>query len=138
MKIQYGFPVSAVWGAEYEDTVDSQKALFGFLPVTIILITLLLIAQFNSARRFLILILNVPFALSGVIVGLLLFRQSFGFVALMGMLALFGMLINIGMHEFPNPKVDLWLEFDRRYDVGDLTTGNVQTKSNTLLYRIDP
>jgi multidrug efflux pump subunit AcrB len=88
---------SAVWGAEYEDTVDSQKALFGFLPVTIILITLLLIAQFNSARRFLILILNVPFALSGVIVGLLLFRQSFGFVALMGMLALFGMLINIGI-----------------------------------------
>ncbi|NUP88944.1 MAG: efflux RND transporter permease subunit [Candidatus Sumerlaeia bacterium] len=87
----------AEWGGEYESSQDSQAALFAFVPVALTMIVVLLVYQFNSGRRFVLLLLNIPFAMIGVVFGLLVLGQSFGFVALLGLLALIGMLINIGI-----------------------------------------
>ena len=51
------------------------------------------IMLFNSLRQPLIIWLIVPLALIGVTAGLLLTKQAFGFMALLGMLSLSGMLI---------------------------------------------
>jgi len=54
---------------------------------------LIIIALFNSIRLPLIIWLVVPLAIIGVTGGLLLMRQPFGFMALLGSMSLSGMLI---------------------------------------------
>ena len=54
---------------------------------------MLIIILFNSIKKPAIIFLTVPLALIGVTVGLLVFDQPFGFMALLGFLSLSGMLI---------------------------------------------
>jgi multidrug efflux pump subunit AcrB len=54
---------------------------------------LIVIVMFNALRQPLIIWLTVPLAIIGVSWGLLLARQPFGFMALLGFLSLSGMLI---------------------------------------------
>jgi multidrug efflux pump subunit AcrB len=81
------------WGGEYEDSADAQAGLTAMLPVFLLMMVLVVIGLFNSLRQPLIIWLCVPLALIGVTAGLLLTRQPFGFMALLGFLSLSGMLI---------------------------------------------
>ncbi len=54
---------------------------------------LVVIFLFNAFRQPLIIWLTVPLALIGVTAGLAIFRQPFGFMALLGLMSLAGMLI---------------------------------------------
>ena len=54
---------------------------------------LIVVFLFNAVRQPLIIWLTVPLAIIGVTVGLLLLKQPFGFMALLGLLSLSGMLI---------------------------------------------
>ena len=54
---------------------------------------LIVVGLFNAIRQPLVIWLTVPLALIGVTGGLLLFKQPFGFMALLGFLSLSGMLI---------------------------------------------
>ena len=58
------------------------------------IIVLLLVTQFNSFRRPLIILLTVPLGLIGVVCGLLLADSYFGFMTLLGVISLFGIVIN--------------------------------------------
>ena len=53
----------------------------------------LIVCLFNSIREPLIVFLCIPLAIIGVTAGLLIFRISFGFMAILGFLGLTGMLI---------------------------------------------
>ena len=55
---------------------------------------ILLVAQFNSVRRALIILLTIPLALVGVVIGLLLTKSFFGFMTLLGLISLAGIVIN--------------------------------------------
>jgi multidrug efflux pump subunit AcrB len=55
---------------------------------------LLLVAQFNSIRRPLIILLTVPLGLVGVIAGLLITGSYFGFMTLLGIISLAGIVVN--------------------------------------------
>jgi multidrug efflux pump subunit AcrB len=57
------------------------------------MMVLIIIFLFNAVKQPLIIWLTVPLAIIGVTVGLLLFKQPFGFMALLGLLSLSGMLI---------------------------------------------
>ncbi len=81
------------WAGEYEDSRNAQGPLFAALPVFLVAMILVTIALFDSLRLPLVIWLNVPLALIGVVLGLLLTRQPFGFMALLGFLSLIGMLI---------------------------------------------
>lgn len=81
------------WGGEFEDSSRAQNALAAALPAFVLLMVLIVIMLFNSLRITLIIWLAVPLALLGIVVGLLLFGQPFGFMALLGALSLAGMLI---------------------------------------------
>ena len=54
---------------------------------------LVVVFLFNAIRQPLIIWLTVPLSIIGVTAGLLLFKQPFGFMALLGLLSLSGMLI---------------------------------------------
>ncbi len=81
------------WGGEAEDSAKAQGALAGTLPVFIAAMVVIVVFLFNSVRKPLVIWLTVPLALIGVTWGLLLTRQPFGFMALLGMLSLTGMMV---------------------------------------------
>jgi len=81
------------WGGEYEDSAKAQESLAGNIPVPALLMVLVLVFLFNTIRQPLIILLTLPLAVIGVTLGLLLTKQPFGFMALLGFLSLSGMLI---------------------------------------------
>lgn len=81
------------WGGEYADSRDARAALAKPLPFFIALMVFIVVCLFNSIRTTALIWLIMPMAIIGVTVGLLLTGQSFGFMALLGVLALGGELI---------------------------------------------
>ena len=59
-----------------------------------VFIVLLLIVQFNSARKTLMVVLTIPLAITGTVLGLLIFRAPFGFMPFLGVISLAGIVIN--------------------------------------------
>ena len=85
------------WGGEYEDSSKAKAALAGTLPAFLLMMVLTVICLFNSLRVTLIIWLTVPLSIIGIVIGLLVFNQPFGFMALLGALSLSGMLIKNGI-----------------------------------------
>ncbi|XOB63055.1 efflux RND transporter permease subunit [Campylobacterota bacterium DY0563] len=81
------------WHGQYKSSSDAKKPIIQSLPLFFILMVLIMIALFNSLKKTLIIWLAVPFALIGVVLGLLIMDLPFGFMSLLGFLSLSGMLI---------------------------------------------
>jgi multidrug efflux pump subunit AcrB len=77
-----------------EKSQKGTQSISEKMPIAIFLIVILLVWQFNSIRRPLIILLTIPVAMVGVSVGLLVFDSYFGFMTLLGVIALFGIVIN--------------------------------------------
>jgi multidrug efflux pump subunit AcrB len=58
------------------------------------IILLLLVIQFNSIRKTFMVVSTIPLAVIGVVIGLLLFREEFGFMPFLGLISLAGIVIN--------------------------------------------
>jgi multidrug efflux pump subunit AcrB len=81
------------WWGEYRDAARGQAGIMASLPMFLLGMVLVVVALFNALRQPLAIWLTVPLALIGVTLGLLVTRQPFGFMALLGFLSLSGMLI---------------------------------------------
>ena len=81
-------------GGEAEESAKNIGAIMNYLPLSFFIIVLLLIGQFNSIRKPLIILLTIPLGLIGVILGLLLTGSYFGFMPFLGVISLFGIVIN--------------------------------------------
>lgn len=81
------------WGGEAEDSADAIAKLAASIPIFFGLMILVVIFLFNAFRQPAVIWLTVPLAMIGVTAGLLIFRQPFGFMALLGVMSLSGMLI---------------------------------------------
>ncbi|MFT5042502.1 MAG: multidrug efflux pump subunit AcrB [Hyphomicrobiaceae bacterium] len=82
------------YGGEQEESGESQAKIGAAMPVALSVLALILISQFNSIRRFIVIVLTVPPMLIGVTPGLLLTGSSFGFMTLLGLIALLGIVVN--------------------------------------------
>tara|TARA_R110002096_G_scaffold4501_47_gene21369 strand:+ start:364 stop:3414 length:3051 start_codon:yes stop_codon:yes gene_type:complete len=82
------------YGGEQEESAKSQKSIGSAMPISLTILSLILIGQFNSLRRFAIILLTIPPMLIGVVPGLLITGSSFGFMTLLGMIALLGIIVN--------------------------------------------
>jgi multidrug efflux pump subunit AcrB len=58
------------------------------------LLVFILLAEFNSFRRVAIILVTVPLAATGVIPGLIIGDQAFGFMSMLGVIALVGIVVN--------------------------------------------
>ena len=85
------------WGGQFENQRRAMARLAIIVPVTIGLIFLLLYGSFNSARQATLIILNVPFALIGGILGLFVTGQYLSVPASVGFIALFGVAVLNGV-----------------------------------------
>jgi len=81
-------------GGETEESGDANASIAAELPVAGMIILLLLVGQFNSLRRPLIILTTIPLGLIGVTFGLLATNSAFGFFTILGLIALSGIIIN--------------------------------------------
>ncbi|UCC74890.1 MAG: efflux RND transporter permease subunit [Gemmatimonadota bacterium] len=81
-------------GGEVETSGEANASIMAKLPIAMLVIIMLLVIQFNSIRRPIIILLTIPLGVIGVTIGLLVARSSFGFMALLGIIALAGIVIN--------------------------------------------
>jgi multidrug efflux pump subunit AcrB len=81
-------------GGELETSGEANESINVNLPITGLLVILLLVGQFNSLRRPLIILLTIPLGMIGVTSGLLMTGSYFGFMTLLGVVSLAGIVIN--------------------------------------------
>ena len=95
VKLPPGYLVS--WGGQFELQQEANKRLSFVVPITLLIVFLLLFSSFNSLKNALLIILNIPLALVGGVVGLWLTGQNLSVPASVGFIALFGIALENGM-----------------------------------------
>jgi len=90
-----GYLVS--WGGQYELQQEANQRLAIVVPVTLALIALLLYISFGSIKNTALILLNIPLALVGGIVGLWLSAENLSVPSSIGFIALFGIALGNGM-----------------------------------------
>lgn len=93
---QTDWPFGYSWefGGESENSIKANASIGEKLPVGLLIIVLLLVLQFNSFRKPLIILLTIPLSIIGVVFGLLVADLYFGFMTLLGVISLAGIVIN--------------------------------------------
>ncbi len=93
---QAKWPIGYRWelGGEYETSGKANESINEKLPIGGLIIVLLLVGQFNSIRRPLIILATLPLGLVGVVAGLLITGSYFGFMTLLGVISLAGIVVN--------------------------------------------
>ena len=86
-----------VWGGSFENMQRAMARLKIILPITIGLIFMLLFASFNSVRHAALIIMNLPFAMIGGIIGLWLTGEYLSVPASVGFINLFGVAVLNGI-----------------------------------------
>ncbi|ODA68090.1 Cobalt-zinc-cadmium resistance protein CzcA [Methyloligella halotolerans] len=85
------------WGGQFELQQEANQRLAIVVPVTLGLIMLLLFINFGSLKSAGLIMLNIPLALVGGILGLLMTGQNLSVPASVGFIALFGIALENGM-----------------------------------------
>ncbi len=81
-------------GGDAESTAENMGAVASYLPLSAFIIVMLLIIQFNSFRKMVMIVCTIPLGIIGMVLGLLLFNVPFGFMAFLGVISLAGIVIN--------------------------------------------
>ena len=80
-------------GGTVEDSARGQNSVKAGVPLFIVVVLTLLMLQLRSFSRTIMVFLTAPLGLIGVTLFLIVFRQPFGFVAMLGTIALSGMIM---------------------------------------------
>lgn len=85
------------WGGQFENQQRAMKRFAIVVPITIAGIFLLLFSSFNSVKQALLIIMNIPFALIGGILALVIGHFNLSVSASVGFIALFGVAVLNGV-----------------------------------------
>ncbi len=85
------------WGGQFENQQRANKRFALVVPITIAAIFLMLFSSFNSIKQALLIILNIPFALIGGIVAIVIGNFNLSVSASVGFIALFGVAVLNGV-----------------------------------------
>ena len=88
---------SMVWQGDFENQQRASKRLAEVVPISLIAIFILLFVMFGNLKDAGLVFLNVPFAVVGGIIALLLTGTNFSISAGIGFIALFGICILEGV-----------------------------------------
>ncbi len=95
VKLDKGYEIK--WNGEFENQQRAERQLSIVVPISILLIFFILFASFGNALDSILVLLNVPFALIGGILALLLTGMNFSISAGVGFIALFGVATQDGV-----------------------------------------
>lgn len=104
---QWGLKVRHELGGESESSGKANDSIAEKLPVAGFIILILLVAQFNSIRKPVIILTTIPLGLIGVVLGLLTAKSFFGFMTLLGVISLAGIVINNAIVLLERIKIEL-------------------------------
>jgi len=96
-KVQMKHGYTMAWQGDFENQQRATKRLAQVVPISLLLIFLLLFTMFGNFKDALLVFLNVPFAIVGGIVTLLMTGTNFNISAGIGFIALFGICIQNGV-----------------------------------------
>ena len=82
------------FGGDAKSTAENMGAVIKYLPFSGFIIVMLLIIQFNSFRKMVMVTSTIPLGIIGVVIGLLIFGEPFGFMPFLGVISLAGIVIN--------------------------------------------
>ena len=85
------------WGGQFENQQRAMKRFAIVVPITIASIFLLLFASFNSVKQAVLIVLNIPFAMIGGILALIIGRFNLSVSASVGFIAFFGVAVLNGI-----------------------------------------
>ena len=85
------------WGGQFENQQRAMNRFSIVVPITIASIFLLLFSSFNSVKQAALIILNIPFALIGGILALVVGHFNLSVSASVGFIALFGVAVLNGI-----------------------------------------
>lgn len=86
--------VELFYGGAAEGSGDANASLAAAAPMGAVLLLFFLMVEFNSFRRVALILTTVPLAAAGIVPGLLIGDQPFGFMSLLGVIALIGVVVN--------------------------------------------
>ena len=95
VKLPTGYMMT--WGGQFENQQRAMKRFSIVVPITIAAIFLLLFGSFNSVKQAMLIIMNIPFALIGGILALVIGRFNLSVSASVGFIALFGVAVLNGI-----------------------------------------
>ncbi len=101
------------WGGEFENQQRAAARLMLVVPLALTLIALLLFLTFHSVKQTLIILSNIPFALTGGLIGLwvtgefLSVPASVGFIALLGIAVLNGVVMMTYFNQLRDKGLDI-------------------------------
>jgi len=90
-RLPFGYSIET--GGTKEDAWIAQKSILIWIPAVIVVTLILLMMQLQNLSRTLLVFVTAPLCVIGAAFALILFDQSFGFVALLGVIALSGMIM---------------------------------------------
>jgi outer membrane protein TolC/preprotein translocase subunit SecF len=80
-------------GGEFANQRETQPEMVVALSISLLAIFLILMLQFRNLIEPLVVMASIPLSLFGVVFGLIITRNSFGFTAFMGMISLCGIVV---------------------------------------------
>ena len=80
-------------GGTVEEAGKGSGSVMAGVPLFVLAVLSVLMIQLQSAARVTMVLLTAPLGMIGIALFLLIFRQPFGFMALLGTIALFGMIM---------------------------------------------
>lgn len=95
VKLPEGYHIE--YGGQFESEASASRLLLGLSVVSIIVILLLLFLQFRSWHQSVVVLLNLPLALIGGVLALVLTGGVISIPAIIGFISLFGMATRGGM-----------------------------------------
>ena len=92
-------PAGLTWqlGGMYEDQMDTFADLFTLMVLIIILVFIVMAAQFESLTYPFVIMFSIPFAIIGVLLGLVLTNTPLSVMALVGVIMLMGIVVKNGI-----------------------------------------
>ena len=92
-------PSDVSWqlGGTYEDQMDTFFDLTILMVLIIILVFIVMAAQFESLTDPFVIMFSIPFAFTGIILGLAITQTPLGVMALIGLIMLMGIVVKNGI-----------------------------------------
>lgn len=82
------------FGGSYEQQQEAFSDLFMLLLLSIVLVYIVMAAQFESLLDPFVIMFSIPFAFSGVLIGLFVFGQTLNVISFLGIIMLVGIVVN--------------------------------------------
>ncbi|MFW5653714.1 MAG: efflux RND transporter permease subunit, partial [Planctomycetota bacterium] len=100
--------MSIEYGGELEEASEAQVEISTAFGVGFVLLTLVLVIQYNSLVKPLVVLTTLPMGAIGALLGLYLSGQALGFMPMLGLVALAGMVVNAAILylEFADSRIE--------------------------------